>query len=155
MNKLKLNETAPDFKLIGVDLEPITKSNFEGKNLVLLFIPLAFTSVCTKEMCTARDNHSIYNSLDAEVLAISVDSPFVLKKFAEDNELNFKLGSDFDRKTSTAYDTLFEGDFAGLTGFSKRSAFVIGKEGNLKYIEMVESGKLPDFDKIKEVLKTL
>lgn len=155
MNRLNLNEPAPAFSVVGTDLKPITNESFKGHNLVILFIPLAFTSVCTTEMCVARDDQSIYTSLNAEVLGVSVDSPFVLKKFGEDNELKFKLGSDFGRQMSTDYDTLFTDDFAGLTGFSKRSAFVIDKEGVFKYIEMVESGKIPDFEKIQTVLRSL
>lgn len=155
MNKLELNSEAPDFSLVGVDLKPITKADYAGKNVVLLFIPLAFTSVCTQEMCTARDDQNKYQDLNAEVIGVSVDSPFVLKKFGEENQLNFKLGSDFNRTMSKDYDTLFMDDFAGLSQFSKRSAFIIDKVGKLRYIEMVESGKIPNFEKIQEVLKSL
>jgi len=155
VNKLQIGTQAPDFKLVGTDLQPIKKEDYKGKNLVLLFIPLAFTSVCTQEMCTARDDRNNYTNLNAEVLGISVDSPFVLKKWSEDNNLNFKLGSDFGRKMSKDYDTLFTGDFAGLSEFSKRSAFIIDSKGVLQYIEMVESGKIPDFDKIKSKLTVI
>ena len=155
MNKLQIGTQAPDFKLVGTDLQPINKEDYKGKNLVLLFIPMAFTSVCTQEMCTARDDRNNYNDLNAEVLGISVDSPFVLKKWSEDYSLNFKLGSDFNRKMSQDYDTLFTDDFAGLSEFSKRSAFIIDAEGVLQYIEMVESNKIPDFDKIKSKLTVI
>ena len=155
MSKLEIGTDAPDFSLVGTDLQPIKKGDFKKKNVVLLFFPLAFTSVCTKEMCMARDDHKMYNNLNTEVIGISVDSPFVLQKFAEENKLNFKLGSDFSRNVSRDYDTLFTDDFMGLTEFSKRSAFIIDKEGILRYIEMVEGGKVPDFEKIKEVLGIL
>jgi len=155
VNKLQIGTQAPDFKLVGTDLQPIKKEDYKGKNLVLLFIPLAFTSVCTQEMCTARDDRNNYTNLNAEVLGISVDSPFVLKKWSEDNNLNFKLGSDFGRKMSKDYDTLFTDDFAGLSEFSKRSAFIVDSKGVLQYIEMVESGKIPDFEKIKSKLTVI
>ena len=155
MNKLEIGNDAPDFNLVGTDLQPIKKADFKNKNIVLLFFPLAFTSVCTKEMCMARDDHSMYNDLNAEVIGISVDSPFVLKKFAEENNLNFKLGSDFSRSVSRDYDTLFSDDFMGLTEFSKRSAFIIDGDGKLRHIEMVEGGKVPNFEMIKEVLSEL
>jgi len=155
MNKLQIGTQAPDFNIVGTDLQAITKENYKGKNLVILFIPLAFTSVCTQEMCTARDDRNNYTNLNAEVLGISVDSPFVLKKWSEDNNLNFKLGSDFGRKMSKDYDTLFTDDFAGLSEFSKRSAFIIDSKGVLQYIEMVESGKIPDFEKIKSKLTVI
>lgn len=155
MNKLPIDAVAPDFSIVGTDLQAITKEQFAGKNLVILFFPLAFTSVCTTELCMARDDMNQYDELDSEVIGISVDSPFVLKKLAEENELKFPLGSDFNRTMSIDYDTLFTDMFAGMTGFSKRSVFILDKHGVLRYNEMVASGQLPDFDKIKSVLTLL
>jgi len=152
MSKLTIGEQAPDFKLIGLDLKPISKSDYSGKHVIVLFFPLAFTSGCTTEMCTMRDNFDVYAQLNAEILGISVDSPFVLRKFKEENEINFALGSDFGREASKAYDTLFTDDFMGLTEFSKRSAFVINPNGVLTYKEMIGQSNLPDFEKMNAVL---
>jgi len=152
---LTIGEKAPDFKLITTELKSITNEDYTGKNVVLLFFPLAFTSVCTQEMCVANDDKSQYGELNAEVIGVSVDSPFVLQKFAAENELKFTMASDFNRTVSRAYETLFEDDFMGLTGFSKRSAYVIDKDGNLQYSETTDGKSLPDFDRIKEVLKLL
>jgi len=143
---------APEFKLITTDLKTITNTDYTGKNVVLLFFPLAFTSVCTQEMCTASDDESAYSDLNAEVIGVSVDSPFVLQKFAAENDIKTTMASDFNRTTCKAYDTLFEDDFMGLTAFAKRSAFVIDKKGIIQYAEITDGKSLPDFDKIKEVL---
>jgi len=152
---MNIGEKAPDFKLVTTEMKPITNSDYKDKNVVLLFFPLAFTSVCTQEMCVANDDMNAYKDLDAEIVGISVDSPFVLQKFGEENKIGFTLASDFDRSASKAFDTLFEDDFLGLTGFSKRSAYVIDKQGMLRYAETTDGKSLPDFDKIKETLKAL
>lgn len=152
---ITVGEKAPEFSLVTTDLKSITNADFAGKNVVILFFPLAFTSVCTQEMCTANDDMNLYKDLDAEIIGVSVDSPFVLKKFGEDNGIQFTLASDFNRTVSKAFDTLFEDDFLGLTGFSKRSAYVIDKEGLLRYSETTDGKSLPDFDKIKETLKSI
>jgi len=144
---------APEFKLITTELKSISNGDFSGKNVVLLFFPLAFTSVCTQEMCTASDDQTQYSDLDAEVIGISVDSPFVLQKFAVENDIKTTMASDFNRTTCKAYDTLFEDDFMGLTAFAKRSAFVIDKEGVIRYSEITDGKSLPNFEEIKAVLK--
>ncbi len=149
--KIKIGDKAPAFTLIGIDLKPIRLADYEGKKLILHFFPLAFTSVCTEQLCTARDEENDYSDLNAEVVGVSVDSPFVLKKFSEENKLNFSLGSDFNRKVSTSYGVLFMDDFMGLSQFSKRSAFVMDGKGVVQYAE-VTSGALPDFDAIKKTL---
>jgi len=144
---------APEFKLITTELKSISNGDFSGKNVVLLFFPLAFTSVCTQEMCTASDDQTQYSDLDAEVIGISVDSPFVLQKFAVENDIKTTMASDFNRTTCKAYDTLFEDDFMGLTAFAKRSAFVIDKKGVIRYSEITDGKSLPNFEEIKAVLK--
>ncbi len=152
---MNIGDKAPEFKLVTTAMKSITNKDFKDKNVVLLFFPLAFTSVCTQEMCVASDDMNAYKDLDAEIIGVSVDSPFVLQKFGEENNIGFTLASDFDRSASKAFDTLFEDDFLGLTGFSKRSAYVIDKEGALRYAETTDGKSLPDFDKIKETLKSL
>ncbi|MFS4467201.1 redoxin domain-containing protein [Maribacter sp. 2210JD10-5] len=155
MATLTIGQKAPDFKLVGTDLEPITLEDYKGKNLILHFFPLAFTSVCTEQLCTANGEENNYASLNAEVLGVSVDSPFVLDKFAKENNLDFPLGSDFNRKVSKDYGVLFDGDFAGMTGFSMRSAFIIDKDGTVQYAETTDGKTLPSFQNIQKTLERI
>lgn len=152
---IKVGDKAPDFTLKNTNGEDVTLSSYQGKSqVIVLFFPLAFTGVCTTELCTVRDSISEYNNLDAEVLAISVDSFFTLKVFKEQQNLNFQLLSDFNKETATAYGAIYE-DFFGNHGVAKRSAFVVDNEGTLKYVEILENaGDLPDFDAIKSALKS-
>jgi len=150
---IELNQKAPDFTLQNTQKEPVKLSDYEGKkNIVLLFFPLAFTSVCTAELCNARDNMKDYESLDAEVLGVSVDSMFTLKIIKKSQNLNFQLLSDFNKEVAKEYGVLYE-EFFGMHGVSKRSAFVIDKEGVIKYAEVLEdAGNQPDFNAIQETL---
>ena len=152
----KIGETAPNFRLQNTDREFVELNDYKGsKNVLLLFYPLAFSSVCTKELCSTRDNMKIYDSLDAEVLGISIDSFHVQKAFKESQNLNFKLLSDFNKEASEAYGVLYD-DFFGMKGVSKRSAFLIDKEGKIKYAEVLEdASKIPDFGKIQEALSDI
>lgn len=153
---LKIGSTAPDFTLKNSNGNDVSLSQFKNdKNVVILFFPLAFTGVCTAELCSTQDSISIYNNLDATVLAISVDSFFTLKQFKEANKLNFDLLSDFNKSTAADYDTLYV-DFLGMKGVAKRSAFVVDKQGVIRYAEVLESAKnLPDFNAIQAVLNEL
>ena len=150
------NTLAPDFTLQNTNGDEISLSSFKGdKNVVLLFFPLAFTGTCTKELCTTRDNMKLYDSLDAEVIAISVDSFFTLNEFKKNQNLNFMLLSDFNREVAEKYNVLYD-DFFGMEGVAKRSAFVIDKEGAIQYQEILEdAGELPDFKKIQETLNNI
>lgn len=150
---LNVGDKAPDFTLKNSDGEEITLSSFAGKqNVVVLFFPLAFTSVCTTELCTVRDGMEDYESLNAQVLGISVDSFFTLKEFKKAQNLNFPLLSDFNKTTAKAYGALYE-EFFGMHGVAKRSAFVVNKDGKVVYAEVLEKASdLPNFDTIKEVL---
>lgn len=153
---LKVGDVAPDFTLRDTDKKEVSLQDYKGKNLVILFFPLAFTGVCTTELCSIRDNMNIYNGLDAAVVAISVDSLFTLGKFKEEQGYNFPLLSDFNKDISAAYGSLYEDFVLGMKGVSKRSAFVVDKEGKIRYAEVLEdAGKVPDFDAIQQVLKTL
>jgi peroxiredoxin len=150
---IQVGDAAPDFKLFDTDKKEVTLSSFKGKPVVVLFFPLAFTGVCTAELCSVRDSISEYNAVDAEVLAISVDSLFTLAKFKEEQNLNFPLLSDFNKEASRAYGALYENFVFEMHGVSKRSAFVVDKDGNIAYAEVLESaGDLPNFSAIKEVL---
>lgn len=147
-------EKAFNFSLKNSEGEDVSLSDLtQDKSAVLLFFPLAFTSVCTTELCTMRDNMKIYNSLNANVAAISVDSFFTLKEFKKANNLNFQLLSDFNKEVSAAYGALYD-EFHGMKGVSKRSAFVVNSEGIIEYSEILESaGDLPDFKAIQDTLK--
>lgn len=147
---------ASDFTLKDTNLNDVSLSSFEGKkNVVLLFFPLAFSSVCTTELCTTRDNMKLYNSLEAEVIAISVDSTFSLKAFKEANNLNYTLLSDFNKKVSQFYDSLYD-DYFGMKGVSKRSVFVINKNREIVHKEILDnSADMPDLNKVQEVLVDL
>jgi glutaredoxin-dependent peroxiredoxin len=96
-----IGQKAPAFTLVDTEKKEVALDSMQGKNVVLLFFPLAFTSVCTAELCGVRDNYKVYEGLNAEVLGISVDSPFTLDKFKQEQNLNFKLLSDFKKTTST------------------------------------------------------
>ena len=152
---LSIGDKAPEFTLRASDKSEVSLSNYRGKNVVLLFFPLAFTGVCTKELCDIRDNMNIYSSLDAEVLAVSVDSLFTLEKFKEEQGYNFHLLSDFNKDVSRSYGALYEDFVLGMKGVSKRSAFVIDAQGTIKYAEVLEdAGQLPDFDQVKASLQS-
>ncbi len=151
----KIGEKATDFQLTSTDLKIISRAEYAGKSLVLLFFPLAYSGGCIKEMCLVRDSYDQYNSLDAEVLGISVDSPFVLRKFATDYNLQFPLASDFNRKMCKDYGVMYEGEFVGMTGFSRRASFIIDANGIIRYKEICDSNAQPDFEKIKETLSAL
>ncbi len=150
-------QTAPSFSLFDSDKNKVILQDFQGKNVLILFFPLAFTSVCTKELCSIRDNMASYNAVNAQVLGISVDSLFVLNKFKFDQALNFPLLSDFNKQASAAYDVLYETFPAfEMQGVSKRAAFVIDKEGIIQYAAVCATpGDLPDFDDIQAVLNGL
>ncbi len=153
---IQIGQTAPDFSLRDTDKNVVTLGEQRGKNVVLLFFPLAFTSVCTKELCMTRDNLTMYNSLNATIFGISVDSLFSLKRFKENQQLNFSLLSDFNKTTSAAYGSLYEHFFNDMDGVSKRSAFVIDTEGIVRYAEVLENaGDMPNFDAINECLKQI
>ncbi|AMQ01835.1 Peroxiredoxin [Pedobacter cryoconitis] len=151
---LQIGDQAPDFKLFSSDLKETSLADFKGKKLVLQFFPMAFTGTCTTQLCTMRDSFGFYQGMNAEVLGISVDSPFTLAKFKEEQFYQFPLLSDFNKETSTAYQSIYEEFVYNLKGVSKRAAFVIDEEGKIIYAEVLESaGDLPDFDAIKKVVE--
>lgn len=150
---LQVGDKAPDFKLIGSDLKEVALSDFAGKKLVIHFFPLAFTGVCTTQLCTMRDSFGYYEGLNAAVLGISIDSPFVLAKFKEEQAYQFPLLSDFNKETSQAYGAFYDEFVFNLKGVAKRAAFVIDENGKIIYAEVLESaGDLPNFNAIKEVV---
>lgn len=154
--QLSKGQTAPDFSLFNSEKAKVSLSDYKGKNLVILFFPLAFTGVCTTELCSVRDNMNIYTGLNADVVGISVDSLFTLGKFKEENGLNFPLLSDFNKEISQAYGAFYDEFVLDMKGVSRRAAFVVDGQGVVQYAEVLESaGDLPNFDAIKETLSTL
>jgi peroxiredoxin len=157
---VSVGQPAPDFKLKGFanpeagQMEEFTLSQFRGqKNVVLLFFPLVYTPVCTKEMCTFRDDIAKFNDLKAQVIAISVDNPFAQKAWSRDNKLNFPVVSDFNKEVSKAYGALHE-DLIGLKGVSKRSAFVVDQHGVIRYAWVSDDPKKePDYNAIASSLR--
>jgi peroxiredoxin len=149
-------QPAPDFSLRDTQKNAVTLSSLRGKNVLILFFPLAFTSVCTKELCSVRDNIAFYGNANAEVLGISVDSLFALGKFKEEQNLNFTLLSDFNKEVSRAYGSIYEDWFNDMKGVSKRSAFVIDGYGVVRYAEVLENaGEVPNFEAINACLNSL
>lgn len=153
---IELLQKAPGFKLYDTDKKEVSLENLAGKNVLLLFFPLAFTSVCTEELCAVRDNITLYNNAKAVVLGISVDSVYTLKKFKEEQHLNFTLLSDFNKEVSAAYNSLYETFSLNMKGVSKRAAFVLDKNGMLIYKEILENaGDVPNFSAINDMVQRL
>ncbi|MBK9735224.1 MAG: redoxin domain-containing protein [Saprospiraceae bacterium] len=153
---LKIGDVAPSFTLKSSDKADVSLSDYKGKNVVVLFFPLAFTGVCTAELCAIRDSKKDYEGLEAEILAISVDSLFTLKKFKEVEGYNFLLLSDWNKDTAAAYGALYDEFVLGMKGVAKRSAFIVDKLGKIRYAEVLENaGELPNFAVINETLKEI
>lgn len=153
---LKNGDKAPDFSLYSSEKELIHLHDYNGKNVVLLFFPLAFTSVCTKELCATRDDIAIFNEFDTEVLGISIDTPQSLAKYKELNQLNFKLLSDFNKDVIRSYDVIYEEYGLGMRGVGKRAVFVLDVEGIIRHMEVLEvPGKMPDMESMKDAMRSL
>lgn len=147
---VNVGDKAPAFTLFDTDRKPRSMSEFAGKKLVLVFYPGAFTGVCTKEMCSFRDAMAAFNSFQAQVIGISVDSPFANKAFADQNKLTFPLLTDYNREASKAYAGLFP-DFAGVTGYSvpNRSVFIVDGKGVVQFAWISDSpGQEPNYDEV-------
>jgi len=154
--KIEIGQVAPDFTLYDSTKNKVTLSNLEGQNVLLLFFPLAFTSTCTAELCSIRDNISFYNDVNAKVFGISVDSLHTLAKYKADQNLNFSLLSDFNKDVSSLYGSLYEMFGYNMKGVSKRSAFVIDKNGIVRYAEVLENAsEQPNFKNITLTLESL
>lgn len=149
-----IGQEAPDLELpVAGSQDKFKLSDYRGKQpVVLLFFPLAWTGVCTQQMCDTRDAMNRFEELNAKVVGISVDSPFALNKFKEDQGLNFDLASDFNRDACEKYGCKYD-ELLGFKGVAKRSAFVIGKDGKVTYGVVNESAKdVPPFDDIQAAL---
>jgi peroxiredoxin len=154
--KIEIGQAAPGFTLYDSAKNKITLSDQRPQNVLLLFFPLAFTSTCTAELCSVRDNISFYNNANAKVFGISVDSLHTLAKYKAEQNLNFSLLSDFNKEVSTAYGSIYEIFSYNMKGVSKRSAFVIDKKGIVRYAEVLENAsEQPNFKNITLTLENL
>jgi glutaredoxin-dependent peroxiredoxin len=148
-----VNQPAPDFTLFDSAKNQVSLHNLKGKKVVLLFYPFAFSSTCTKELCYVRDNMSLFNNIDAEVLGISVDSLYTLARFKEEQGYQFTLLSDFNKEVSRLYNAIYEDWNYNMKGVSKRASFVIDRQGIVRYAQVLaNAGDLPDFDAIQASL---
>ena len=144
--KTKTTEGLQDIKLAD---------NFGHRNTVLLFFPLAFTGVCTKEMCDISSGIKAYTDLNAQVIAISVDSPFAQEAWAQKESITIPLASDLNKEVAKAYDVLLP-DLVGIGAASARAAFVVDREGVVRYSEQTPTPlELPSFELIKATLAQL
>ena len=155
---ISVGTKAPDFALKSkspVDVEVILSNNFGKKNTVLLFFPLAFTGTCTTEMCDVTAGLSAYAGMNADVIAISVDSPFAQAAWAQKEKIGITLASDLNKTVTKAYDVVFP-MLAGVGDTSARAAFVIDKNGVVQYSEQTPTPKdLPNFGAVKAALSKL
>jgi len=156
---LSVGSKAPDFtlKTLGTEgPEDVTLSaNFGQRATVLLFFPLAFTGVCTQELCDVSAGLQAYKDLNADVIGVSVDSPFAQSAWAKQEKISIKLVSDLNKETTAAYDVVFPG-LAGIGDTSARAAFVIGKDGVIHYSEQTPAPTdLPDFEAVRKALGAL
>ena len=153
---IAVGSKAPDFTLKSKAADGLKdvklSDNFGKKQTVLLFFPLAYTGVCTQEMCDQTNGLAEYEALGASVIGISVDSPFTQEAWAKTNKIGVTLVSDLNKTTTKAYDVLFP-MLAGVGDTSARAAFVIGQDGVVKYAEQTATPKdLPNFAAVKAAL---
>ena len=156
---ISVGTKAPDFTLKSKNAEGVSdislSSNIGQKNTIILFFPLAFTGVCTTELCDVTAGLSQYSDLNADVIGISVDSPFAQEAWAQKENIGITLASDLNKKTAADYGVLLD-DLLGFGATSARAAFVVDKDGVVQYSEQTPTPKdLPNFDAIKETLKGL
>jgi peroxiredoxin len=155
---ISVGSKAPDFTLKSkspVDADVKLSNNFGKKNTVLLFFPLAFTGVCTTEMCDITAGMNSYTGLNADVIAVSVDSPFSQQAWAQKEKIGITLASDLNKEVIKQYDVVFP-MLAGVGDTAARAAFVIDKNGVVQYSEQTPTPKdLPNFNKVKETLANL
>lgn len=152
---LEEGDEAPSFEaqMVTDEIKSVELSDFFDDTLVLAFFPAAFSPVCKKEMCKLRDSMKDFEALEAQVLAVSVDTPFSLKKFREENELNFPLISDHNKEAIDLYDVRTDFADIGYRGLAERAVFII-EDGEITYIQVTDSPEeMPDFKALNQALK--
>ncbi|MEO7175145.1 MAG: peroxiredoxin [Saprospiraceae bacterium] len=151
-----IGHLAPAFNLIATDRKLVSLSSLRGEKVVLLFFPAAFSSTCDSEMCYLRDNFAEYKKLDAKIFGISTDTFWTLAKYKEDQKIPFELLSDFNKIASRAYNSLYEEFILGMLGVTKRSSFVLDRQGVIRHQEILESANiLPNFEEIRRTLQEM
>jgi peroxiredoxin len=154
---LSIGTKAPTFTLKSKSTGELAEVTFPtpGKPTVILFFPLAFTGVCTQEMCSVSQGLSDYSGLGADVVAVSVDSPFAQEAWAQKEKIGITLVSDLNKEATNAYGVLFKG-IAGIGDSAARAAFVVDKNGVIQYAEQTPSPKeLPNLDAVKAKVRDL
>jgi len=156
---LTVGSKAPDFTLKSKNADGLVDvslaSNLGKKNTLILFFPLAFTGVCTTELCEVSQGLQSYSDLNASVIGISVDSPFAQEAWAKKENITITLASDLNKEVTNEYGVLFKG-IAGIGDSSARAAFVVDQSGVIRYSEQTPTPKvLPNFDAIKAALAKL
>ena len=154
---VEIGQETPEFNLYDQDRNERCLAEFRGKNVVLAFYPGAFTDVCTTEMCALRDQAGELNSLNAQVLGISVDPPFAQKAWADANDLNFPVLSDFNREVVNQYDVAFP-NLGGLQGYvaANRAVFIVDKDGVVRYRWLAPSPlDEPDYEEVRRAVGQL
>lgn len=156
MSHVSVGEEAPDFSLAPAPgPERVTLSGLRGSPVVILFFPLAFSGVCTAELCGLAEDWSRWERVGARVLGISVDSPFVNRRFAQETRVPFPLLSDFNKEAAAAYGVLYS-EFYGMRGVSKRAAFVVDRAGRVAHAWVAEDAdRMPPFEEILAVVERL
>lgn len=152
---LKQGDQAPDVTLPSHSNEQVSLASlYREQPTVVVFFPLAFTSTCTEELCTFRDDLTLYNGVNAKVVAVSVDSPFVLDRFRNEIGAEYLFLSDFNREASTAFGVLREAPLGpGLRNASDRAVFIVNQDGTVRYVwHSTNPGLLPPFDEIRAAL---
>lgn len=153
---LTIGSKVPSFAVVDSEKQPFTNETIAGKRTLILFFPAAFTGVCTKELCSVRDDIARYNQLNANIVGVSTDTLFTLAKYKEEQGLNFTLASDYNKEMCGAFGAQYDDFVFGMKGTARRAAFIIDTDGTVQYAEMLESaGDLPNFDAIKSTLEKL
>lgn len=151
------SQQAPDFELPDIEMKPHRLSDYKGKKTILAFFPAAESPVCTREMCNFRDSFGELDKYGAEVIGISVDGPFANKMFGQNHHINFPLLSDYRRQVINNYGIVMK-DLGPLTDYdaAKRSIFILDKDQKIRYRWVSDNPLIePNYDEIKQVLKTL
>lgn len=155
MKPVPAGQPAPDATVFRRPRQPVQLSSLQGQPLVLLFFPLAFSSVCTLEMCSIAEDYGSWTQLGAKVVGLSVDSPYTNLKFAESCNAEFPILSDWNKEASTAFGVL-RTDLGGLKGVSERAAFVIDRAGVVRFSWVGDNpGLLPPFAEIRATVERL